>query len=240
MKRVEIIIPVRNEAEFLEENIKKLTDFLKDKRLKYNYLIHIVESNSNDKTFEVAKRLSKKNKKIKATHYDKPGRDFCLRHAWMDSPADILTYMDADLSTDLDYFGELIKKIDEGYDVCVGSRLMKDSKLKRAKYRIFLSKVYNKVIIPLILPTGVDDAQCGFKAITPKVAKDILPKLEDHNAFLDTELLAVAKHKKLKIAEIAVAWEDKRESRMNVWKDIPNFLKNIIKTRIKIVKGFYD
>ena len=138
------------------------------------------------------------------------------------------------------FFQNLLKKIEEGYDICIGSRLLKESNLKREFYRVIFSKIYNFILIPLILPTGVSDAQCGFKAITPRVAKDILPKLESHNAFLDTELLAVARYKGLKIAEIPVTWEDKRESRMNVWKDIPNFLKNIVRTRIKIIKGFYD
>lgn len=240
MKKVEIIIPARNESEFLEKNIRFLYDFLEKEKLPFDYTLHIVESSSQDNTFEIAKSLSKKFKKIKATHFDQPGRDYCLRNSWINSDADILLYTDADISTHPRHLKQLIEKIEEGNDIAIGSRLMKGSILKREKRRVFMSNIYNRILLPIILPTGVRDAQCGSKAITQKVAKEILPKLEDHNGFLDTELLAVAHHKKLKIAEIPVEWADTRKSTMSVWKNIPDFLKNIIRIRIKIISGFYD
>jgi glycosyltransferase AglD len=235
---IEIVIPVRNESKFLESNIKKLINFLKIKH--FNYSIIIAESNSQDNTFLIAKRISKRNKKIKAIHLEKKGRDLALKSCWLNSKADILAYMDADLSTDLNFFPELINSIKEGYDIAIGSRIIKGADVDREKIRKLMSKVYNKFLIPIILPTGVKDAQCGFKAITPKVAKDFLSRLSEENGFLDTELLAVAYNKGYKIKEIPVHWKNTRESTMPVWKNVPNFLKNIVKTRIKIIKGHYN
>lgn len=236
-KLLDIVLPVMNESGYLAENVSKLLAFLKN--FPYDYKIIIVESNSRDDTFKVAQRLAKLNKRIKAIHLDIPGRDFALKYAWEKSNAEILSYMDADLSSDLRSFPELVASIDEGYDIAVGSRLKSGAKSERSAIRTFLSNFYNKIIIPLALPTGVEDSQCGFKAISRNVSKNIIPKLGNNNGFLDSEMLAVAYSKGYKIKEIPVAWKETRDSNMSVWKNIPNFIKNITKTRTKILLGRY-
>jgi len=239
MLKVDIIIPAHNESKILEKNILILYNFLKKQKQKFKWKIIIGENASSDNTLEIAKKLSKKYKQIKWFHNDIPSRDIILKLLWIESNSDILTYMDADLATDINYFPSLIKAIKEGNDIAVGSRLKKGSKVKREFIRVLMSNIYNKILIPIILPTGVKDAQCGFKAINKKVAKELLPKLGEQNGFLDTEMLAVAHYKGYKIAEIPVRWEEDRESTMSVWKNIPNFIKNIFKTRIKLLHERY-
>jgi glycosyltransferase involved in cell wall biosynthesis len=236
---VEIVVPAYNEAPFLEENIMYLYDFLKKEKLNFDWTIIIGENGSTDNTLDIAKKLSKKYKKIKWAHHDIGSRDRTLKKLWGESKADIVMYTDADMSVPPKYIPPLINKILEGYDLAIGSRLLKDSEVKREKKRVFLSKIYNGFLIPIILPTGVNDAQCGFKAAKTKFIKDLIPKLCDENGFMDTEMLAVSHSRGLKIAEIPVEWQDRRVSTMSVWKNVPNFLKNIIKTRIKILTGFY-
>ncbi len=239
MLKVDIIIPAHNESKILEKNIFALYNFLKKQPTDFKWTIIIGENASSDNTLEIAKKLSKKYKEVKWSHSDIPSRDIVLKKLWTKSNADILAYMDADLSTDISYFPKLVRAIKEGNDIAIGSRLKKGSKVNRPPIRILMSNIYNKFIIPIILPTGVKDAQCGFKAINKKTAKELLPKLGNYNGFLDTEMLAVAHYKKYKIEEIPVRWREDRKSTMSVWKNIPNFLKNLIKTRKKILCGKY-
>lgn len=236
---IDIVLPVRNESKILVTNVKQLLDFLKKLNKPIDYQIILAENNSQDNTLEIAKELAKKHHNIRAIHTNKPGRDIALKNCWGNSDADIMVYMDVDLSTDLAHLPDLINAIKEGYDIAIGSRIKFG--LKRSFWRKFMSWVYNNLFLPIILSTDVKDAQCGFKAINKKVAKEIVPKLGEENGFLDTELLAVAKHKGYKIKEIPVRWYDSnRKGTMPVGKNIPNFLINMLKTQIKLTRGYYD
>ena len=62
--------------------------------------------------------------RVSVLHIPEAGRGRALTQAWLASDADVLSYMDIDLSTDLDAFPKLISAItDQGYDVAAGSRL---------------------------------------------------------------------------------------------------------------------
>ncbi len=240
---VDIVVPAYNESAFLEENILYLYNLLKSEKLPFKWKIIIGENGSKDNTLEIAKKLSKDHKEIEYIHNDFPNRDLILKKAWQNSNSDILLYTDADNSVHPKDIKELVKGIEEGYDIVVGSRFKTGAKVNRALVRVILSNIYNKILLPVILPIGAKDAQCGFKAINQKVAKNLLPVLvkdvTKYSGFLDTELLGVAHSKGYKIKEIPIEWREKRESTMSVWKNIPVYLKNIIKTRVRIILNEY-
>jgi len=141
-----------------------------------------------------------------------------LRKAWLDSEAEILTYMDVDLSTSLDAFPALVKAIaEERYDIATGSRLMKGSKVTRILKREITSRSYN-MIIKIAFWNKFSDAQCGFKAISRKAANFLVPRIKDQGWFFDTELLLLAEKGGFKIKDIPVEWVDDPDSRVNIAK----------------------
>jgi len=244
MKKVDIIIPAYNESKILEASLEYLYEHIK--KIK-NYKINVIigENGSKDNTFELGKKLAKDKKRfpnLKAVHLEDPSRDGVLKDLWGASDADVLLYMDADMSTHPRHTEEMIKAIaEEGYDVAIGSRMKKGAKVDRPFIRRFMSKMYYSVVLPIILPVGVEDTQCGFKAINQKVAKSLLKKLVKENGFLDTELVAASNHRKYKIKEIPVEWaEAERQSTMSVYNNVPKFLRNTLKTRAKIRRGYYN
>ena len=241
MKKVEIVIPAHNEEEILESSLNKLYSHL-NKIKDFKWEVIIGENGSTDNTFKLAKSLEKKFTNLKTLHIKDPSRDGVLKEVWSKSRADVLIYMDADMSTDPKHVYELIKAIaNEKYDVAIGSRMKKGAKIKRSLIRRLMSLVYYSILLPVVLPVGVKDTQCGFKAINQKVAKNIIPKLVKENGFLDTELIAVARYKNYMIKEIPIEWtEAERTSTMNVYRNISRFLKNILKTRYKIRNKYYD
>jgi putative glycosyltransferase len=63
------------------------------------------------------------------------------------SKADILAYMDIDLSTNLDSFKPMITLLITGdAGLVIGSRLMKQSRTTRGFKREFISRCYNRII----------------------------------------------------------------------------------------------
>ena len=80
-------------------------------------------------------------------HLDRKGRGLALRHVWSSSEADIVAYMDADLSTGLDAFLPLIAPLLSGHsDLSVGSRLAHGAQVVRSAKREIISRAYNLLL----------------------------------------------------------------------------------------------
>src|SRR5579863_4538152 len=122
--RLDIVIPVHNEAHVLALRVRELDDYLREHAAD-DYRITIAENASTDVTLAVARRLACELDRVRVLHLDLPGRGRALRAAWSASDADVLAYMDVDLSTDLDAFGDLVEPLLAGEgDLAIGSRLL--------------------------------------------------------------------------------------------------------------------
>lgn len=131
-----------------------------------------------------------------------------MRQAWLGSEADVLAYMDVDLSTDLACLPALIEPLLRGAaDLAIGSRLLPQSQTTRGWKRELMSRLYNR-LLHLALGLRVHDAQCGFKAITRQAAQALLPRVRDEGWFFDTELLWLAQREGWRVVEIPVRWVD--------------------------------
>lgn len=203
--RVDIVIPVLNEAHVLEKSVATVHDFLR-KNLPYLCKIIIVDNGSKDGTFEIAQTLAYKFNDVEFVYLAEKGRGRALREAWRTSAADVVLYTDVDLSTELAALPRLVKAlVEERYDIAIGSRLAKGSKTKRSLKREITSQVYN-LFVKCVLFTKFTDAQCGFKAMTKEVVDAVIPLVKDQSWFFDTELLVLAEKQGYRIKDIPVTW----------------------------------
>ena len=224
---IDIVVPVLNEEKILQKSITALDEYMA-KHLPYCYQITIADNGSQDKTLEIANNLAKKHQSVRMVSLAERGRGRALKRVWQNSPADILTYMDVDLSTNLDDFLPMIQPLVVGEaGVAIGSRLMKDSRTSRGLKREFISRCYNN-IIKWTSRTKFSDAQCGFKAIRRDVAVKFLPKIKDNEWFFDTELLIKTERAGVPIYEQPVTWIEDTDSRVK-----------IVKTAVDDLKGLY-
>lgn len=229
LAKVDIVVPVLNEAHVLERSIAALRAFLRQHVPAAR--IVIADNGSTDGTLEVARRISQWCPDVSVIHLAERGRGRAVRRAWLGSDADVLCYMDVDLSTDLSALPALLAAVSTGgYDLATGSRLMKESKVKRSAKREFLSQVYNR-IVRLVFGTHFSDAQCGFKAVTRKAAALIVPQVEDEHWFFDTEMLVLAEAHGLRIQDIPAAWVEDPDTRVKILATTWDDLKGIVRLR---------
>ncbi len=154
-------------------------------------------------------------------------------NSWQNSQADILTYMDIDLSTSLGAFPSLINEVRKGTDIAVGSRYLRESTLRRDLVRRTLSKIYHVFLINMFLGLPIKDVQCGFKAIKREVAHELIPYVYDRIWFFEAEMLYIAHRLNMKIVEIPVVWTKSKVSGIRLIKDGFNFLVNIINLKFR-------
>ncbi len=227
---VDIVLPVLNEAYILEESVRTLCMYMED-NLPYHYQIIIADNGSTDGTRRVAAMLTEHFPAVRVVCLPEKGRGRALKQAWLQSRADIVSYMDIDLSTNLDAFVPMITPLVTGdAAIAVGSRLMKESQTTRGLKRDIISRCYNQ-LIRWTMRTKFVDAQCGFKAMRRDVAQQLLPHVKDTAWFFDTELLIKAEYEGYMIHEEPVEWIEDTDSRVHIVKTAVEDIKGLSRVR---------
>ena len=225
---VEFVLPVLNEERTLGPSVTRLHAYLSANLAHYDWRILVADNGSTDDTPEVAARLTADLDRVGYLRLEQRGRGRALRHAWLESDADIVSYMDVDLSTDLHSFPRLIQAIEEGYDIAIGSRLSARAKVRRSLKREVISRSYNMMIKSLFF-VSFSDAQCGFKAVSRNAAQALVPLVKNNNWFFDTELLIIAAKRGFRIREIPVDCGEDPDSRVKVlrtaWEDFKGLMR---------------
>ena len=227
---IDIVIPVLNEERALPRCVATLREFLAD-AIPNPWRIVIADNGSDDSTPEVALRLVEEYPEVASLRLEQRGRGRALRRAWLESQADLVSYMDVDLSTDLSAFPHMIQALEEGYDLAVGSRLARDARVyRRTLKREITSRGYN-LLIKAMFFTRFSDAQCGFKALTRATAQALVPHVVDPGWFFDSELLILAEKRGFRIKDIPVTWTDDPDTRVKVVKTALDDVKGLLRLR---------
>jgi putative flippase GtrA len=212
---LDVVVPVYNEQAALADSIHRLHRHLCE-HFPYPVRITIADNASIDDTPVIAAELAAELGDVRVVRLEQKGRGRALHQVWADSDAQVLAYMDVDLSTDLAALAPLVAPLISGHsDLAIGTRLGRGSRVVRGAKREFISRCYN-LILKSALQARFSDAQCGFKAIRADVAQRLLPHVTDTGWFFDTELLVLAERSGLRIHEVPVDWVDDPDSRVDI------------------------
>lgn len=223
---VDIVIPVYNEERALPGCLRTLHTRLRE-GFPFPWRITVADNASTDATLAVARDLAEELPGVTVVHLDRKGRGLALRTVWGESDADIVTYMDVDLSTGLDGLLPLVAPLASGHSgIAIGSRLAPGARTVRGARREIVSRCYNG-IIRLTHGVRFTDAQCGFKAARTEVLKPLLRVTRDDAWFFDTELLLLAEHNGLRVHEVPVDWVEDVDTRVDVISTATDDLKGL-------------
>jgi putative flippase GtrA len=226
--RVEIVVPVFNEQDVLARSIRRLHDHL-TVHMPFTWRIVIADNASSDQTPLIAAALAADLAGVDVLELSQKGRGRALRAAWMASDAEVVCYMDVDLSTDLRALLPLIAPLVSGHsDIAIGTRLHRGSQVVRGAKREIISRSYNG-LLHLALGARFSDAQCGFKAMRTSAARRLLPAVHDDAWFFDTELLMLAQREGLRIHEVPVDWIDDPDSRVDIVRTALEDIRGIVR-----------
>ncbi len=234
-----VTIPVYNEEKALPVSIPALHDFLSERLSQFDWMIEIADNASIDKTPDVSKALCKQWDRVRYLRLEQKGRGRALKKSWVESGADICSYMDVDLSTNLESFPPMIDALaNKGYDIGTGSRLMKGANTKRSVKREVISRTYN-VMVKTMFFTRFSDAQCGFKAVTRQVIDTLIPQIEDNVWFFDSELLIIGEKCGYRIFDVPVKWIEDLDTRVKIYRTAMDDIKGLIRVRRSMWAGRY-
>jgi len=181
MKSLDVILPVYNEEQGIEQFNTELFRVLATLRPRYHYRAIYVLDRSSDRSFAILKALALANPAITVLHLSRRfGHQMSLVAGIDHSTADAIVMMDCDLQHPPSLIPQLLDCFEQGYDVVHTVRVY-DKQLpwiKRLTSRAFYA--LQNSLSPLRLQDGAAD----FRLISRKVADIFRNQLREHNQFL--------------------------------------------------------
>jgi len=220
-KSIDIVIPIYygNYSE-IGNSLNILHKFLVENMKDYSWNI-IIGLNGQDKNgiLNLCKNLTHKHSHVNLSYTSTPGRGASLSYCWSNSKSDYVSYMDVDMSSDINYFPKMLAMLNNGYDLITGSRNKKESQvIGRTLLRKIISKTYI-ALVKIIHQTKVSDTQCGFKALRRESFLKIEPLIENNLWFFDSEMIIIMEKAGFKVADMAIRWMDDRNTTVKIMKD---------------------
>jgi polyisoprenyl-phosphate glycosyltransferase len=182
-----IIIPVYNSEEILDELITQITSEIDKKTdLVKEFEIILVNDNSIDKSWQKIKEISTKHKNVTGINLSKNfGQHNALMAGIKNSKGDFLITMDDDLQHPPSYMVKIIKKLNEGFDVCY-------TKYQNNKYSFIkrIGSIINDKVANIVLDKPNDIYLSSYKGMKKNVINE-LKKFDGTYVYLDGLILNV-------------------------------------------------
>lgn len=177
-KKISIIVPSYNEEEAIPLFYKEIDKVSKDMSVDFEFIF--VNDGSKDKTIEIVKELSKKDKRVKYIHFSRNfGKEAAMMAGLEYSSGDYVAIMDADLQDPPALLPEMLRLInEEGYD-CVGTRRV--TRKGEPPIRSFFARMFYKIINKMSKTEMVDGAR-DYRLMTRQMVNSIL-ELKEYNRY---------------------------------------------------------
>ncbi|HET55904.1 MAG TPA: glycosyltransferase [Ignavibacteria bacterium] len=197
--KVSIVVPLFNEEESLNPLYSEIIKSVKEANIDYEIIF--IDDGSTDKSLEILRELNRKDNKVRYISFRKNyGKSAAINVGFQKASGDAVITMDADLQDDPAEIPNLLKKLDEGFDMVSG--------WKKVRFDPFIKKHSSKFFnYTTRVMTGIKihDFNCGLKAYKKEVVKNINVYGELHRY-----IPVLANNKGFSISEIPVKHHPRR------------------------------
>ena len=236
-----IIIPAYNEEALIVSTLESLRSYMMARSEQYEIIV--VDDGSQDKTVTLIQEWQKKNDTVLQLFINQRnmGKGFSIRRGVMESCAQNVIFIDADLPYELHAIDDFLKALKNGYDLAIGSRVLPGSEVRGVPaYRYIAGQIFS-LMVQAVLFSGLPDTQCGFKSFKSEAAREIFRRTSIDGFGFDVEMLFVARKLKFAIQPVPVHMiEHRQRSRVRLVSDSLKMFSNLFMVRWMDWQGKYD
>lgn len=185
-----------------------------------------------------ARDLSSGHLEIRYLPLPHRGKGATVRAGMLAARGDPRVFLDADLSIPVEVLDGLLAGLRDGADIAVASRYVPGSSVRRPVLRIAMSHVY-RWLVRTIVPTGLEDTQCGGKAYTAEAADLLFTRQRIDGFAFDAEVLFIARRRGYRIVEVPFALVQPRRTSIHLLRDAPRMVRDLIRIRWRALAGGY-
>jgi dolichyl-phosphate beta-glucosyltransferase len=238
-----IVIPAYNEERRLPGTLARIAAYLAAQPFSSEVLV--VDDGSTDATAAIAGRPG-----VELLRRDHRGKGFAVRAGALAARGEVVLLCDADLAVPIEEWPKLEARLQAGADLVIGSREgVGASREGEPWYRHVMGRVFN-TIIHFVALSGIEDTQCGFKAMRRPIAQELFRRVRIYGddapvvrgaavTAYDVELLFLARKAGYSIAEVPVRWQYGTETKVNPLRDSLRNLRDVLTVRLNDLRGRY-
>lgn len=236
-----LIVPAYNEELRLLPTLERLHAHLAAQPLTYEILV--VDDGSSDRTCALVETAMASIPNLRLVRQSpNRGKGAAVRRGMLAARGYIRVMFDADCSMPPAELSRLLAPLLAGRAaIAIGSRYVAGAKtdVKQPFYRVFWSRLCNKVIQQSLVPR-VLDTQCGFKAFTAAAARNLFASATIDGWAFDLEILALARRRAFAIEEVGIEWIADKRSRVNPLTDMWKVIREAMTIHCNIKRGAYN
>jgi dolichyl-phosphate beta-glucosyltransferase len=213
---IALILPAYNEVNAIYTTLAETVAYFR--RLGLTYQI-IVAADGDDGTRERAREFAVHDGAVQVIgHPSRRGKGRGIREGVQIAMGDIIGFADADNKVPITEFGKLEPWLNRQFDVVIGSRGLKESRVERRQpwHRRVGSRGFYHFVHAVVGLPGIEDTQCGFKFFRRKAAVDLFSRQCIDGYMFDVEILALALCLGYRIKEVPIRWSDDADSRLEL------------------------
>jgi dolichyl-phosphate beta-glucosyltransferase len=214
--KLSVVIPAFNEVTRILPTLERVCAYLQQHYPDYEVLV--VDDGSTDGTAAAIAQHFGARPRLRVLSYGgNRGKGYAVRHGAMQAGGDVVLMSDADLSTPIEEIEKMLPLLSQGYDMVVGSRALAQSEIRKRQpfYREGGGKFFNLLVRLIVLP-DIHDTQCGFKLFRREPLLPVLRHQRIDGFAFDVEMIALARARDLKVAEIPVVWINSPATRVRM------------------------
>lgn len=227
-----IVIPIYNEAEYLNHFLKDLLRKLNSAGLDYEIILS--ENGSQDHTLKLAQAIAHKNPKVKVISSEVPNYGLAVKNGFLTAHGKYLVLFD------LDYYDVsfLISSLPllKTHSAVIGAKHAVGSVDKRAFKRRLITYGFS-LLLKLLFGLQISDTH-GIKVLNRLEFTPLIHKSKLTREIFDTELLIRSEYEGMSITEIPVIVSEKRSSRTSILKRAVKTLRDLFRLKMILSKQY--
>lgn len=227
-----MVIPAYNEEHRIARTLERVREYLSAQT--YTWSVTVVSDGSTDQTNAIVREFAAANPQFHLYDYSpNHGKGYAVRAGMLNADARLVLFSDADLAAPIEELEKLMPLIEQGSDIAIGSRPLRESNLevRQPLYRELLGRTFNG-LVQLLAIRGIKDTQCGFKLFRQPVAQDVFKRCKLERFSFDFESLMVARDLGYRIAEVPITWRHQEGSKVSLVRDGTRMILDLIKLRM--------
>ena len=219
-----LILPAYNEARRIVKTVNDAKSYLEQRGFTHEI---IVVADGNDGTRERVAEMARADPTLQVMgSAERRGKGYGIRQGVAQAQGQIVGFADADDKTPIEEFDKLQPWLSKGYEVVVGSRALRESRIEKAQplLRRLGSKAFALFMHMTVGLRDITDSQCGFKFFQRPAALDLFSRQKIDGYMFDVEILYLAERAGYRIAQVPVRWRDDADSRFGAGEAIEDAL----------------
>ncbi|NNE96681.1 MAG: glycosyltransferase [Acidimicrobiales bacterium] len=234
--RLSVVVPAFNEADRIADSIQALRGALVSEVGDDELQILIVDDGSTDDTASAARNAGADV----LIQPENRGKGAAVRAGVIAAEGRTVVFTDADLAYPPAHVLDIMREVESGWDVVVGSRRHEDTTtLVKARWFRELGGRFVNRLTHLVLLGHFRDTQCGIKGFRGDIGKVIFERCRIDGFAFDVEVFLIAEQDRLSLTEIPVSVENRQGSTVRLLQDTVHLFIDLVRLRRAAGWGWY-